>query len=300
MRLLILLALWPAFARAQTIDEAFPPTIRFEQRMMWGCRVKIDRAKLDTAAAPLSWLTVELSSDRPCHWAELTVDLPAGTRVVGMEVASDGVRSWSAARPVREARAAAGRARRALLEWESTSADQDHLRLVIPMPARLDLALELPPLDHVVIDAGKRSDVDLRGVSTRTTPAPYDYADARTALVTNAPNRDEPEPIARRWSSVPSGRSNKAGIRRVIKQNLARITYCYERIAQWRGEIEGNATLQFFIDKDGAVERVATAATDLPPSITSCLEAVIRELRFADVDGPMLVNYPLAFSTADY
>lgn len=301
VRLLILLALWPALARAQTIDDAFPPTIRVEQTAAYGCRATVARATLDTSGAPLSWLVVELSSKRDCRGAELSIDVPAGTRVVGLGVEADGERSWSAARPVREAHAAFERERgAALLAWESTSAGQDHLRVWLPVPARLELALELPAIDHVVIDAGGRRDIDLRRVPARTTPASYAHADARTALVAGAPNREEPGRFTRRWSRTPSGGGDKASIRRGMKRNLARLTHCYERVAQWRGEIAGTITLQFLVERDGVVQRVATTQTDLPPSITSCLEAVVRDWQFEAVDGPVLVHYPLRFSTPAY
>ena len=298
MRLSILLLLWPVLAQAQTIDEAFPPTIRVEPSTMYSCRVKIDRAHLDTGAAPLSWFVAELSTDRPCRWTELSLELPAGTRVVGMSVEARGARSWSAARPVREARAAVDRGLgTGLLEWQGSSGDQDRFRALLPMPVRLELALELPPLGHVVIEATRRLDVDLRGVPARTTPAPYAYLDARTALVTGAPHRDEPAPIHRRWPAAPSGGGDKASIRRGIRRNLGRITHCYERVAQWRGEIEGTASLQFLVSREGAVENVKTAETDLPPAITRCIEDVMRAWRFDGLEGTTLVNYPLRFST---
>jgi hypothetical protein len=302
VRLLILLALWPSLAFGQTIDEAFPPTIRVAQEMLHGCRITIDRAKLDTTAAPLSWFTIEVSTDRQCGGAELALDLPAGTHVVGMAIHSRGDRTWSAARPVREARESfgGGMGGRSLLVWDSTSGDQDHLRVFVPLPARVELALELPPLPRVVIEAKTRTEIDLRGVASRTTPAPYAHADARTALVAGAPSPRDLVFRHGRWQHTPARWSDKTNIRRAMKLDRARITHCYERIAQWRGEIAGTATLQFFITKDGAVEGVSTIETDLPPSITSCVEQVIGEWKFEGLDAPILVNYPLRFSTPPY
>lgn len=302
VRFAILLALWPALAHAElpTIDDAFPPTIRVEPAHQDTCGVVIERLRLDTAAAPVSWLVVEVSSKGRCGATELAIDVPAGARVVGMGVSSRGDRSWSAARTVRAARMDYARETgAALLVWESTSADQDHLHVSTPLPARIELAIELPPLAHVILEARDRTLIDLRNVPARMDRASYAHADATTALVAGAPNRDDPVFSSGRFPRAPSWWGGKASIRQTMKRDRARITHCYERIAQWRGEIEGTATMQFFIDSSGAVERVQTASTDLPVSITSCIEDVIRTWQFPGID-PVLVNYPLRFSTPTY
>lgn len=306
MRLLILLALWPTLARADvdlpTIDSAIPPAIRIEADGAAYCRVVIDRAKLDLAQAPISWLVVEVSSKRECQTTDLLIDVPAKAGVVGMAVSSRGDRSWSAPREVHAARRAYDReAGAGLLVWESSSADQDHLRVSIPLPARVEIAIQLPVLERVVVETAGHptTTVDLRDVPART-HSNARFANAKTALVSGAPNRDEPVRDSGRFSRAPEWCCGKNPIRRTMKRSVEKLTYCYERIAQWRGEIEGTATMQFFIDARGAVTRVQTAATDLPPTITSCLEGVIAAWQFEGIEGPVLVNYPLRFSTPKY
>ncbi len=302
VRLLILLALWPALARAQTIDEAIPPAIRIEPAAASYCRVVIDRAKLDIAGAPISWLVIEASSKGQCQSAELLIDVPAKAGVAGMAVNSRGDKSWSAPREVHEARRAFDReAGAALLVWESSTADQDHLRVSIPLPARVEIAILLPLIEKVVVEAtGHPSKtIDLRDAEVRL-HSNTRFANAKTAFVTGAPNRDEPIQTSGRWTPTPEGWAGKKSIRRTMKLSSEKLRYCYERVAQWRGEIEGTATLQFFINARGVVESVQTAETDLPPAITTCLEDVVKDWHFNAVDGPVLVNYPLRFSTPKY
>jgi hypothetical protein len=297
-----------------TIDSVHPAAIRIEAH---DCRAQIERIALDVHGAAVSWLTIELATrQRFCDRARLELDVPAGTRIAGMAVSAGGARSWSAARPRREAIAAARRETDAsLLEWLGSSADQDHLLLEVEANARIEIALELPALARLAIEPvaqrverieasvdGRRLawqrqasavEIDLRGIAGHVARDAYPHLDADIWLVAGAPDRDESE-VSRRFATPPERWGGARLIRKLFKRNRERITYCYERVAQWRGGIEGTVMLHILFGSNGTVTSV-TSDSALPRAITSCLESVVATLELGELDAQTLVNYPIKF-----
>lgn len=299
-----------------TIDSVHPPTIRVGDTQR---ATRIERIAVDVRAANVSWITIEIAAVRRGR-VVLPISVPVGTRIVGMAVNTGEARAWSAARTQSQALANARRDGDAsLLAWEGTSDDHQHLRIEAEGTARIEIAAELPPLKKLAIDAdggvvgrieatiegrGRREwrkqasavELDLRGIAGHVAQDAYPHAGPDTWLVVGAPNRDERRFEHRFGARPPGFTSNKVQIKRMIKLNRERITYCYERVAQWRGELEGEVQLQFLIGLDGVVQHV-TATSALPAEINSCLEGVVKAWPFGEIDAVTQVNYPLQFRT---
>jgi hypothetical protein len=297
-----------------TIESVHPPAIRVGQP---DCSARIDRLAVDVHAANISWITIELVGPR-CLRVALPLTVPAGTRIVGMAVSAGVARAWSAARSQSQALADARREGDAsLLAWRGTSDDQHHVEIEVEGTARIELAVELPPLKKLAIDAegqvvgkietiiqgrerrewrrhSRTVELDLRGIAGYVAADTYPHAGPDTWLVVGAPNRDE-QLIERRFGArAPQLWSDKPKIKRMMKLNRERITYCYERVAQWQRGLEGEVQLRFVIGVDGVVQQ-AIATSALPAEINTCLEGVVKAWQFEAIETTLQVNYPLRF-----
>ena len=301
-----------------TIDSVHPPTVRVRSP---GYTTSIERIAVDVRAKAVSWVTIEVKVRRRFDRGVVPVDLPAGSRIVGMAVTTPDQRSWSAALPKDEALAAFGREPDgALLTWQGTSADQDHIEIIVAESARIELAVELPPLVALGIDPDRQRiariegtvegrerqqwlaqqtpvALDLRGIEAHVALDPYPHANANVALVAGAPTRIT-QPFEQRFSRRPLFSGDKMMIKQRMRLSRERITYCYERVAQWRRrpELDGTVNMQFVIGTSGRIESVVASST-LPAEITTCLENVLKEWEFPQLDMVVQVNYPLTFST---
>jgi hypothetical protein len=139
--------------------------------------------------------------------------------------------------------------------------------------------------------------LDLSGIAGHVTRDAYPHADADTWLVSGAPGTDEPE-IERRFASPPERWGGAHHIRKLIRRNRERITYCYERVAQWQGGIAGDVMLHIMFGADGKVRAVQSDSA-LPREISACVEGVVASLELGDIDTPMLVNYPITFRMSE-
>jgi hypothetical protein len=240
-----------------------------------------------------------------------------------MAVTTPDERSWSAALPRDEALRAFGREPDgALLTWQGTSAQQDHVSIVVAESARIELAVELPPLTALGIDPDRQRiariegsvegrdrqqwrkhrslvALDLRGIEAHVAQDRYPHANAEVALVAGAPTRTG-SPFEERSSRLPRWSGDKMMIKQRMKLSRERLTYCYERVAQWRKrpELDGQVMLQFVIGTSGKMETVV-ATSAFPAEINTCLENVLKDWEFPPMDGVVQVNYPLTFSTVD-
>jgi hypothetical protein len=90
------------------------------------------------------------------------------------------------------------------------------------------------------------------------------------------------------------GELDKAIVRRYIKRQSARLSYCYERQLLATPRIEGTVNAHFIISEDGTV---ATAqATGVHDEVSSCIAAVLKSVQFAKPkQGGVACSYPLTF-----
>ncbi len=95
------------------------------------------------------------------------------------------------------------------------------------------------------------------------------------------------------------GDLDKAIIRRYIKRNIQKLTYCYEKELLDSPTLKGTVTASFTIGGDGLVS--ASTATGMGNTdVETCIAAVIKAIEFPKPkgNGPVTVKYPLTFQPA--
>lgn len=107
-----------------------------------------------------------------------------------------------------------------------------------------------------------------------------------------------------RTSAVPTvtisqpnvqGDLDKAIIRRYIKRNIQKISYCYEKQLLAKPSLAGTVQAQFFISPNGNV--TSSQGSGLDSDVASCVADVIRGIEFPKPKGGggVQVNYPFIF-----
>ncbi len=110
-----------------------------------------------------------------------------------------------------------------------------------------------------------------------------------------------------RTSAVPTvsigqpnaqGDLDKAIIRRYIKRNIQKITYCYEKQLLAKPGLSGTVQTQFFITPNGNVATSSGSGVD--PEVANCVADVIKGIEFPKPKGGggVQVNYPFTFRPA--
>ena len=95
------------------------------------------------------------------------------------------------------------------------------------------------------------------------------------------------------------GGLDKSIIRRYIKQNLAKISYCYEHELLAHPDLAGQVEIHFFIQPDGSVKN--SAGTGFDGTVAQCVAGVIGAIELPRPgDGGVEVNYPFTFHPAGH
>jgi len=91
------------------------------------------------------------------------------------------------------------------------------------------------------------------------------------------------------------GDLDKAIIRRYIKRNISKITYCYEKQLLAKPGLQGTVATQFFISPNGTVASANASGVD--PDVSSCVAGVLKGIEFPKPKGGggVQVNYPFTF-----
>jgi pSer/pThr/pTyr-binding forkhead associated (FHA) protein len=94
------------------------------------------------------------------------------------------------------------------------------------------------------------------------------------------------------------GDLDKAIIRRYIKRNIQKITYCYEKQLLAKPGLAGTVQTQFFISPNGNV--TASSGSGVDPEVANCVADVIHQIEFPKPKGGggVQVNYPFTFRPA--
>ena len=91
-----------------------------------------------------------------------------------------------------------------------------------------------------------------------------------------------------------TGELDRAIIRRYIKRNVGKLTYCYEKQLLAQPGLAGTVTVSFAITAEGKVTSVTGAGVS--PDVASCVTAVIGSIEFPrPKTGAVQVSYPLTF-----
>ena len=86
-------------------------------------------------------------------------------------------------------------------------------------------------------------------------------------------------------------------VHKVVGSQYFKLWRCYQDVLRTNPAARGKAMLRFVVQADGAgPERTVTLEGDLPPTLSSCLEKILGELRFGPLGGSaLMVTYPMLF-----
>ena len=98
---------------------------------------------------------------------------------------------------------------------------------------------------------------------------------------------------------IQIGAMDKSLIDKVIKQNMSKIRYCYQRQLARDPSLIGKITEKFVIAKDGSVSTASTKVSTMNnPAVESCINTTFLQLTFPEPKGGgiVIVSYPFLFS----
>lgn len=111
-------------------------------------------------------------------------------------------------------------------------------------------------------------------------------------------SRNDGLPQVRIGQPNSMGSMDKAIIRRYIKRNIQKLSYCYEKELLVKPGLEGTVTVEFVIGPNGNV--VQSKATGMNNKVASCIAEVIKAIEFPkDGGGINQVTYPFTFRPTD-
>jgi hypothetical protein len=100
--------------------------------------------------------------------------------------------------------------------------------------------------------------------------------------------------------TVVNGRLPPETIQRIVRQNMGRFRYCYERALDGNPGLHGRVVTKFLIGRDGTVAFAADdpAESSLPdPGVVSCIVRAFGALSFPEpAGGTVTVVYPLSLT----
>ncbi len=95
-----------------------------------------------------------------------------------------------------------------------------------------------------------------------------------------------------------SGRVPPENIQHIMRQNAARLRYCYREGLSENTNLDGRVTVRFVFDGDGAVRSAQDGGSDLPDAaVIACVVNAVREMTFTPSPQRDLVTvtYPFMF-----
>jgi hypothetical protein len=307
-----------AHAQLPTIESERPPALAVSSDT-YGLR--IERVEVAVRSAPeATFVTIDVTGKT----GAIALDVPAGTRIVGLGVDGPDGRVWGRALPAKAAHAQLAANGGSLLVWNSDSAGQGHVTITVAAPAKLEVALHFPPLQRLAIatDPGaallvaveservqtqrKRSLVlDLEDIAGTTGDLAAPHATSDVSIVAAPTPAIDFMPAAAASRSPVTRDLDKAIIRRRLQWFRPTLRGCYLREAQWDGAnnvkpLRGGAVISFMIVSDGSVEWARTSETDLPYKVNACIVDQVMRWDFPQADGNVQVNYPVSFDLAGW
>jgi pSer/pThr/pTyr-binding forkhead associated (FHA) protein len=100
--------------------------------------------------------------------------------------------------------------------------------------------------------------------------------------------------------TIIQGSLSKEEIGRVIRRNLARFKYCYEKQLNANPNLQGKISVYFTIAPTGAVAQASVRETSMnDQNVESCVLTVMRSLKFPKPRGGgiVVVTYPFVFAS---
>jgi hypothetical protein len=100
-------------------------------------------------------------------------------------------------------------------------------------------------------------------------------------------------PVVSLGQLVATGDLDKAIIRRYVKRNIAKLTYCYEKELLAKATLEGTVTTSFTIEAQGNVTGAVASGVD--GNVSSCMAGVLSGIEFPKPKGGDAVKVTVAF-----
>ena len=97
------------------------------------------------------------------------------------------------------------------------------------------------------------------------------------------------------------GSLDKEIIRRVVREHMAQIRYCYEKELNRTPGLKGKVVQKWVISASGSVQSATVAQTTMKNrAVESCMSRKIRSWKFPKPKGGgiVIVNYPFIFKQA--
>jgi TonB family protein len=123
------------------------------------------------------------------------------------------------------------------------------------------------------------------------------------------PEIEEPEEAPAEVVEVPEkkkaagkmGELDQGQIKKVIKKDLGRIKYCYERELAPSPTLSGKVVVKFTIGTSGKVTKASIASSSLGnKKVESCVVNIVKKMKFPKPKGgKVVVSYPFIFTRAD-
>jgi TonB family protein len=95
---------------------------------------------------------------------------------------------------------------------------------------------------------------------------------------------------------ISVGSMGKDTVRKVMKDHVSKLQYCYEQTLLANPGIEGRVMAKFTIDPQGSVENVKCAGVH--PDVESCVEKAVKDMKFPPQANKVEVQYPFTFKPA--
>jgi hypothetical protein len=106
--------------------------------------------------------------------------------------------------------------------------------------------------------------------------------------------------VGRAGSPTVRGSLGREVVQRVMRRNITRIRYCYERELATSPSLSGRVETQFVIGPAGAVTTATVEGAGTPDAMRSCIETALRAMQFPQPRGGgiVIVDYPFVFEPA--
>lgn len=104
-----------------------------------------------------------------------------------------------------------------------------------------------------------------------------------------------PAPTVRLGIVNTTGSLDRSVAERIVRRNLNRIRFCYERERSSAPALTGQLSIRLDVGADGRVTGTQVSSSSMPDPVDRCVESVARRLRFPEVAGGATVTVPYRF-----
>jgi hypothetical protein len=165
-----------------------------------------------------------------------------------------------------------------------------------PPPATSSTSSSTPAV-LVARDAGDDDDLLNMMMNDDDAGSHNDSDDALFIMMTEPKKARHGTPVVRLDTDTSDTGIPRAVVRRIVRQNFAKLRACYERGLASVPNMSGRLVVRFTVDRSGSVTSATSAApTTIGGSVTTCILDAFRVMKFPEPQGgSVIVNYPIVF-----